>query len=126
MIEIIEKILKIGNNFSLWFFYILLSLMVVGGLSETINSPQKNLNAYLIYLSIWLWCTVRWLKRKGMLSKVGNISAKKELKFVPFVLTNIIAPIIVAYVTFELTGQISISIISVPITSFLSANIELG
>jgi hypothetical protein len=64
--------------------------------------------------------TVRWLKRKGY------ITSKKEIRLLPFLFTNVVAPVLVVYFTFLLTGQTSIILLSVPILSFLSDKIELG
>jgi hypothetical protein len=125
MFESLDRLINKIGSIGFWILYGLLTMLVIGGISE-IGSSSKNLNAYLIYLSIWLWVTVRWLKRHGYISRGQRLTSNKEFKFLPVILTNVIAPVAVSYLTFSLTGQASFSLISIPLTSFLTANIELG
>lgn len=110
---------------SLWFWWIVLTFIVVGSFSE-IGRSSKGINIWLISTSIWLWCTIRWLRRKGYLSKSQVSIRSIEFKFFPFLLTNVVAPVLVSYLTFSLTGHTSLSLVSIPLTSFITANIDIG
>jgi hypothetical protein len=125
--EFLDRLLKKGNRISMWFFYIILTMLVFGLIKEADKTFTKDgFSTFVVIFSIWAWITVRWLKRKGYISGGAIIVSKKEIRFLPFVLTNVVAPVLVAYFTFLLTGQTSITLLSVPIMSFLSAKIELG
>ena len=129
-----SEISKWFDNFSnkifklmMWIGYFLLTIPVLLFFKEPSQIfNNETFSTFIIAVSIWIWVTVRWLKRNGYISKGSVSTSKKEISLIPFLLTNILAPVAVSYLTFLLTGETSLSLVSVPITSFLSANIELG
>jgi hypothetical protein len=121
----LDNVSKITWMILSWFFYLTLTAVIF--LGEYDLSNNDNLKGFVIGTSIWLWVTVRWLKKKGYLTFKRNVNITtvgNEFKFFPFLLKSIVAPIVVSLVIFSVTGEASVTLISVPILGFLSASIS--
>lgn len=85
-------------------------------LGESVSTEAWSF--WAIITSIWLWGVARWVKRPQVVFPNFNLFK--------FLIVNILAPVAVSYILFLLTGQTSITLITVPILGFLSASLNLG
>ena len=121
---------KVGVKFFAWFFWTFYLFTFISGVSKLgfskySGASEGHMTTFLIVTSIWIWGTVRWLKRRGYINK-GRRVFNNNKRFLPFILTNVVAPIVVSIIVHSITGSSSFTILSIPILSFLSANIEIG
>lgn len=98
---------------------------------EYMIKGEGSISVWLIFFSVWSWCTASYIRRKNILAFLSSklkvpTDNKREFKFLPFLIKNIVAPILVSLVIYAITGQASITIISVPIIGFLTANLNVG
>jgi uncharacterized membrane protein YidH (DUF202 family) len=120
-------IFRISNSFLAWFFWIVYFFILMNTIfgDAKIGNDSDGISIFLILTSIWIWGTVRWLKRKGYIGKGKHVFYKNK-KLIPFIITNIVCPVLVSLIVYSFTGSPNITIFSIPIFSFLSANIEIG
>ena len=139
MKEQIDTFFAFGTKLFAWLWWGLLTITLFlidyDILMKEADPNEPGIYIYLALLSVWLWTSVRWLKQKGYLGfikskelkPVKSISENQEqnkFRFLPFLMKSIVAPIVVSLVIFMVTGEASVTLISVPILGFLSATIS--
>lgn len=139
MKEEIDAFFKLGTKVFALFWWAMLTLILFiidyEILIQEADPNEPGIYIYLGILSIWLWTSVRWLRKKGYLGSIKSKELKRiisssdrqeqnKFRFIPFLMKSIVAPIVVSIVIFSVTGEASVSLISVPILGFLSASIS--
>ena len=78
----------------------------------------------LIGTSIWVWCAVRWIRRRNA-HKQSPVSSPPILSF-KFLLSNIFVPIVSSILIKLIIGDTTLTLISIPFLSYFTAKIEFG
>lgn len=109
--EDVDGFFDFFSKLQAWFWWGFLTIFFLlidyNVLLEKTDPNEPGIYIFLALASIWLWTTVRWLKKKGYLkSKPKNeytlpnrpVETQNDggFKFFPFLMKNIVAPIVVS------------------------------
>lgn len=109
-------------GWAFWGFLLFYVGKEVGFIQMWINVAQNKGYMFFVISAIWLWGTTRWIVLKLKKEKQEQV----KLSFLRILLVNIVAPVIVSIILFELTDNDSLTLISVPILGLISANLNIG
>lgn len=127
--NLMNRIAKTGTRFFAWFFWLFwLAYCVVEipeqGFSRFVGDSTKGTTLFLIVTALWLWGTVRYLRRRGLLLKARRSVSRPTIG--RFLLINILAPLGVSLIVHALTGSASLTLFSMPVLGYFSVNLEIG
>ena len=123
MFEFLDKLASLVLKFSFWIFWCLGAVITYAffrGLLEG-NMDNDGLGFLILIVAIWTWFTVRWIVKR-----YKGVDINKRIWTANFLLKNIAAPIIVSFTVFQVTGETSITLVSVPIIGLITASLNIG
>jgi hypothetical protein len=128
--KFVDQFTAFGTNLFAWLFWVVFLFVMLSeignrGFSVFEGNSAEGVTIFLVLASVWLWGTIRWLRRRGYLSKISSKPIPKA-SLLRFVLTSVVAPILISLVIHFITGSSSVTILSIPLFSYLSANIGIG
>ncbi len=120
---------KIWNLiFSITYYLSLLYLWGVLGwilhgtiITGELETKEGDIWIMISFTALWLWALIY-----GIIKILSKISREVKIWTMNFLLKNIIAPIIVSFVIYLITGQVNITLALLPIFGGLSIALKFG